>query len=249
MKFRKFLLLPLFILLVVHPAKSNPEKKIINKVWKALGGKKNWEHSHYLSFIFEQEINNQVTISRSHYWDRKTGNYRLETTQKDGSELLVLFNINSKTGQAFINKTKVLSDSLNLHLIDKAFSFYINDSFWLLAPTMLDEPDIAIQKEMGIIINNKKYYCLKISPRSETAKMPIGQYWLFIDIRSGEIIRWNYLLKAQKGNAEVADWLPYKKIGDMKFSTEKIGVSGNFAIRFPAFKISSNMDENIFIHP
>ena len=98
---------------------AQTKEEVISKIWEGAGGKKNWQESRFITFVFAPEKDGKVLLRRSHLWDRTTGNYRFETKTDKNEALLVLFNVNTLKGRSFING-RPLTDSLNTIQIKKA---------------------------------------------------------------------------------------------------------------------------------
>ena len=68
---------------------------------EALGGEPAWNNTHFLRFTFAVDHEGKTVVSRDHTWDKWTGRYRLEGTNKEGQKYVVLMNVNTKEGQAW----------------------------------------------------------------------------------------------------------------------------------------------------
>lgn len=225
--------------------KSSPQTKkdIINKVWKGAGGKKVWENSRYLTFVFAPQRDGKTVVSRSHLWDRYTGDYRFETTNQAKQNLLVLFNVNTQKGTSYLDG-KALPDSLNIKEIKKAYGNFINDSYWLLAPLKLEDEGVNVSLKDPELVDGTKCDVLHLS-FANVGITPGDQYWLYIDSESGQVKRWKYLLQGkQEGNF---NWINYNDLGGgLKLSTFKQNNIQNSAITFPQAKVLTNVDRQKF---
>ena len=68
--------------------------ELAEKVLEAMGGREAWEATRYLRFDFFGR--------RLHHWDRYTGRHRLEGETQDGEEYVVLHNVQSRDGDAWL---------------------------------------------------------------------------------------------------------------------------------------------------
>ena len=85
-------------------AGSDPQAvRIASEVWTALGGDAAWEKARYFRFDFVVEVTGKPPRSYRHWWDRLTGRYRVEGTNKEGQALVILFNVNDRTGRAWVD--------------------------------------------------------------------------------------------------------------------------------------------------
>lgn len=85
-----------------------------------------WDTLHYLQWSFRGE---------HHYlWDKQKN---LATISWDNNQ--VIMNLDSVDGRAFIGEEEVM-DQEKQSLIEDAWSFWCNDSFWLFAPFKVKDP-------------------------------------------------------------------------------------------------------------
>jgi hypothetical protein len=104
------------------------------EVMTAMGGEEAWQATRYLRFDFFG--------FRLHHWDRYTGNHRLEGKTRDGDAYVVLHNVNSREGEAWLNGDKLDGDAL-AEWLERAYGAWINDTYWLVMPYKLRSPTTA----------------------------------------------------------------------------------------------------------
>jgi hypothetical protein len=222
---------------------AQTKEEVIKKVWEAAGGKKNWEESRFLTFIFAPQINGKTLTRRVHLWDRKTGNYRFETKTSEKT-LVVLFNLNSQKGQSFING-KALSDSLNTVEIGKAYKYFITDSYWLLAPLKFEDPGMIVSLEDSEEIDGSPSDVLYVTSE-KNSQGPRGRYWFYVNPVNGRIRRCKILPEGKK-DFEIYDWTNYKDLGGgLKLSTHKQSINKNKAIIFPVASVLVSVETEKF---
>ncbi len=108
--------------------------EIADNVMKAMGGRKNWDKTRYITWNFFG--------NRRHTWDKWTGDVRIEGV-KDKSVSII--NVNKNTGKIFRNGALVTnSDSLTKY-IKSAKGAWINDSCWLLMPFKLKDSGVTLK--------------------------------------------------------------------------------------------------------
>jgi hypothetical protein len=235
------------LLLFSFCAIAQDKETVINKVWDGIGGKANFENARYFHFTFAVERNGKANSGRTHLWDKFTGDYRLESESADGKKSVVLFNINSKKGKAFENGVQ-LPDSTTNKLLTRAYASFINDTYWLLVPSKLQDPGVNTKLEPSEIVNNQDCFVLNLN-FDKVGLTPGDQYWLYISEQTGEVVGWKFLLQNQK-NTSVFEWMPYLDLGQgVKLSTKKTNAESNTSISFPLAKVLQSVDQNIFIKP
>jgi hypothetical protein len=223
---------------------AQTKEEVISKIWEGAGGKKNWQDSRFITFVFAPEKDGKVLLRRSHLWDRTTGNYRFETKTGKNETLLVLFNVNSLKGRSFING-RPLVDSLNTIQIKKANNFFINDSYWLLAHLRLEEPGVKVLLEEPEEIDGR--LCQVLYVNAEKVSQNAGdQCWLYVDPDNGQIKRWKLLAEGQK-EAGIFNWTNLKDLGGgLKLSTRKQNINQNNAITFPVASVLISVEPEKF---
>jgi len=137
----------LLLIAVLFPAVSwgHPAFEVVDVIWYHLGGKEAYETCRYLEFVWTYEREGDVKATRSHKWDRYKGDYVLEyTDSKTNDTYKAYFNVNSRKGVAFKNGAAVGEDEI-AQVLERAYSIFINDTYWLLLPTKLNDPGVRLQ--------------------------------------------------------------------------------------------------------
>lgn len=220
------------------------KEDVINKIWENSGGRKTWENSRYLTFAFAPQREGKTVSSRTHLWDRYTGDYRLETKTPTNQTLVVLFNVNSQKGTSYLDG-KILPDSLNSKEIKRAYGNFINDSYWLLAPLKLEDEGVNVTLKDPEVIEGTKLDVLHLT-FGKVGLTPGDQYWLFVDPASGEVKRWKFLLQSKQEGA--FNWTDYKDLGGgLKLSTFKPNINqAGGGIKFPVASVLTSVDREKF---
>ncbi|MGB4400442.1 MAG: hypothetical protein WBJ10_13810 [Daejeonella sp.] len=220
------------------------KEAVINKIWESSGGRKTWQNSRYLAFSFAPQREGKTVMSRSHLWDRYTGDYRLETKTPTNQDLIVLFNVNSQKGTSYLDG-KILADSLNSKEIKKAYGNFINDSYWLLAPLKLEDDGVNVTLEEPEIVDGTKLDVLHLT-FGKVGLTPGDQYWIYADSVNGQIKRWKFLLQGKQEG--VFNWTDYKDLGGgLKLSTYKQNINqAGAGIKFLNASVLTNVDKDKF---
>lgn len=232
------------VILFCGVAAAQTREEVISKIWEGAGGKKNWQQSRFITFVFAPENNGKIQARRSHLWDRSTGAYRFEARNDRNEALVVLFNVNTLKGKSYLNG-RPLPDSLNNIQINKANNFFINDSYWLLGHLKLEDPGVKVLLEEPEYLEGVLCQVLYVTAERGNQN-PAGQYWFFVDPDNGQIKRWKVLAEGQK-EAEVFNWTKLKDLGGgLKLSTRKQNISQNKAITFPVASVLISVEPEKF---
>ena len=176
---------------------------LADKVMNAMGGRKAWDQTRYLSWTFFG--------NRKHVWDKTSGDVRIEDPSRN---LTILMNINSKVGKAQLNGQEFSNPDSVAKYMDLGNRMWINDSYWLVMPFKLKDSGVTLYylgegtTETGI-----KSDLIKLT-FEDVGVTPDNFYDLWIDIDTKLIKQWAYYPSME--NAEpsfVTPWDNYKQYG------------------------------------
>lgn len=179
---------------VPHPALTNRADSLAWMAFQSYGGPEVWARIPYLTFEFGGRVQDDTSRAgmRRHWWNRQTGAYRYEVHQAD-TLVTVLFNVNTKTGQAYQNGQPV-ADSLNAPWIERAYSAHINDVYWLLAPTKWFDP--GVQRVYEPDSSDSRLEVFRVS-FGEVGLTPGDRYWIYVDTKQERVEGWKFILQHQ----------------------------------------------------
>ncbi|UXX79620.1 hypothetical protein N7E81_00655 [Reichenbachiella carrageenanivorans] len=221
-----------------HPADgfnfeaSDPEAIIIaDKVMTAMGGRKAWDETRYLSWNFFGK--------RSLLWDKFTGDVRIEIPDKNQ---ILLVNINSMNGKAQIEGEEISAPDSLAGYLKKAKSIWINDSYWLVMPYKLKDSGVALY-----YIGNdttalgQESYVLQMA-FDNVGDTPDNIYHIWVDEESNLITQWAFFRKSSHPNPDfITPWEDYQKYGNILLSGGRGG-----ARQLTEIKILSDVPDKAF---
>ena len=185
--------------------------EIADKVMNAMGGKKNWDMTRYLTWNFFG--------SRKHTWDKWTGDVRVDGL-KDKS--VALLNINTNVGRIFRNGAEVSNaDSLKKYL-KMAKSQWINDSYWLLMPFKLKDSGVTLKYlGEGKTEKNEEAYLLGLHFK-EVGDTPQNKYQLWVTKSDDLVKQWSYYAKSENEKPNFTlPWQNYVKMGKIMITGDR----------------------------
>lgn len=230
------------------PSKSDPQAlKIVDELWQALGGKAAWERARYLSFRWILEREAKPVADYRHDWDRYTGRYRVEGTNREGKHFVALFNVNTKEGDAYLDGAQLPADSTRIKFLENAYGRFINDSYWLIMPYKLNDPGVILNYDGEKEIAGQKYDVVKVSFEN-VGLTPKDIYWAYISKTDHLMHRWEYVLQGQEpGTApQPSWWRDWQTIGGIKLAMSKEFEGRPARIYFNEVKVSPTVDEAVF---
>lgn len=249
-----WVVLPAFVLALMVPGvcRAHPAWQIVDLIWEYLGGRDTFARARYVEFTFAVENKGEIKGSRQHTWDRYSGDYVLEfKDSKTSDEWKIFFNIDTRKGVALKNGGGVTEEE-NTQALERAYRIFCNDTYWLLAPTKLQDPGARIQYighagKVEAEGSEGEFVVIYLFFDQKVGVTPGDKYWFNVR-HSGQIASWRYLLES--GEEESWDWTDEKDCGmGIKLSTRKVSKDGETAIVFPNVKLSETMDRARFQPP
>ncbi len=188
--------------------KSSDHQAIIvaDEVMQAMGGRKNWDATRYLVWNFFGK--------RKLWWDKQTGDVRIESYPDSTTYLL---NLGNMTGRVKKRGEQIMSsDSLKLYL-GKAKSIWINDSYWLVMPFKLKDSGVTL-KYIGEENNGDPSDLLELS-FSGVGDTPENKYRVWVSKNTKLVNQWAYFRTVGQAEADfTSPWTDYNKYGHILLS-------------------------------
>ncbi len=182
--------------------------QIADEVMTALGGRKAWDDTRYLTWVFFGR--------RKHCWDKHTGDIRIEST---GDSMVYLLNINTLQGKIWRKgKEETHPDTLQKYL-ERGKSIWINDAYWLVMPYKLKDSGVTLKylgeqnTEAGIPAD-----VLQLTFQN-VGDTPENKYHVFVDKTSRLVVQWSYFKNAANEKPDfTSPWDDWKKYGNIMLS-------------------------------
>lgn len=218
------------------------------RIYEASGGPEAWNALPYLRFKFSVQRSQERGRVIHHFWDRTTGNYRLEFPGPGNIPYVALFNIGTREGKAYWQGT-ALTEEENSGRMDDAYHRFINDTYWLLAPFKLFDP--GVNRTYVPDSSNADFDVIKLT-FGDVGLTPGDQYWLYADKETGRLAQWSYILQSDApGTApRTFVWEDYEEhvtpAGSLFFASRKRGLGTAFAILTDGIETPTQVSEDLF---
>jgi hypothetical protein len=249
MKTRVFALALLALTGAAIAADRDPRADAVGKeLIAAMGGMPAWEKARQFRFDFVVVKEGKPVARFSHAWDRYTGDYKLTGSDKNGAPYTVLFNVNTKTGTAYVNG-RPADATKQAQMLENAYGRFINDSYWLLAPWKIFDPGVHLA-----------YDGEKPCPGGGTCDVlrlsfdnvgltPKDVYWLWVTRDGRRMVQWQYVLGGASDPPTTVAWKDWKTMGGIALSMDKPMPNEPLEIRFENVAVSSARDDSLFAAP
>lgn len=211
---------------------------------KDIGGRGALDAIRFLRFDFVVLSGKRETLRRTHTWDRQTGDYRLEGKMA-GEPYVVLFNVNTRQGQAY-RGLRLEAATDQEQLLRQAYSFYVNDTFWLLGLTRLDQPGVTLQ-EVGVKpVTGRGFPTIyaRIDPAKNIA--PSEQYWYHVDNELGLPAAFSFTPPGKTAPLSTFLWVRWQKLGKINLPARFEMVGGTTVIAIDRLYEPERIEATVF---
>lgn len=217
--------------------------KVAENVMKALGGKEAWDKTRYIRFDFGSEREGKL-VTRAHTWDKWTGRYRLEGQNQQNEPFVVLMNVNTKEGQAWVNGQRQSGDE-EKKLLERAYGTWINDTYWLLMPYKLRDPGVTLTYD-GEAKEGGATYDKVVLTFDNVGLTPKDKYWVWVNRDTHLVDRWDFVLKGEAVPPTTFLWKDWRKVGNVKMSAERVNTKDNRKLVFPVLAAPASLPDTVF---
>ncbi|UCE04117.1 MAG: hypothetical protein JSW67_01310 [Candidatus Latescibacterota bacterium] len=168
---------------------------------QALGGRQAWDGTRYVSWLFFGR--------RTHYWDRWSGDVRIEA-----GDALVLMNINTRQGRAFTGGVEITAADSLAKMLDRGHAWWVNDSYWVFMPYKLKDSGVRLryvgEREMQ---NGRPAQVLELT-FAEVGRTPENKYEVCVDVETNLVGEWSFYRNAEDAEPRFTmPWQDWKRVG------------------------------------
>ncbi|MBC8646724.1 MAG: hypothetical protein H7X85_06145 [Thermoanaerobaculia bacterium] len=219
----------------------------------ALGGESAWEKARVFRFDFVVLREGKEASRFRHAWDRYTGDYRLQGTDKTGAPYTVFFNVNTRDGKVLVNGRPAEGEARD-SLLKSAYTRFINDSYWLLAPWKIFDPGVILAYDgekpcPGELPGGAVCDVLRLSFGETVGLTPKDVYWLWITRDGRRMVQWQYVLGGAQEPPSTALWRDWQPFEGVSLALEKEVIGRPVVLAFENVSVSPRPDPALFIPP
>jgi hypothetical protein len=231
------------------PASDPRAVAVADQVMEAMGGEAAWRGTCFLRFDFAVAVDGKMVMTRSHWWDKWRGRYRLEGKTKEGEAYTVLMNLNTKEGSAW-QGGKPLEGEAKKQLLEKGYEAWVNDSYWLIMPYKLKDPGVVLKLAGELSEKGTTWDKLALS-FDKVGLTPKDRYWAYVNRTTHLVDRWEYILQDEnpKGPPSRFDWNNWQRYGKVMLSPDKMNATDKERIYFPNLAVMEAMPDAVFNSP
>lgn len=222
---------------------------VAQRTLTAMGGPQAFAGLRTLTFDFVVERDGKEVARYHHVWDRWDGRYRVEGTNREGKQVLTLFNVQKPgTGRSWLDGRELDGEELKKAL-EKGYGRFINDSYWLLMPSKMLDPGVNLASEGEIEKDGKSFDVVRLTFGDSVGLTPKDTYWAYVSKESGLMERWEMVLTGQEAKDRSAyTWTDWQDIGaGIRLALTKTAVGGGAVIRFDHVSGSTTANDAAFV--
>ena len=204
-----------------------------------------WDQARYLAFTFNVERDGKIAASFPQRWDRFTGDYRVSGKNREGQDVEVIMNVNTKKGRAWRNGEEV-ADATEM-VNNFGYRRFINDTYWLLMGFKSFDPGVSRAYDGEKTDCGHTYDVVKFS-FDNVGLTPGDVYWMWVNRDTGLVDQWHMKLQGSKPEDEPTPVLfhDYRRFGGLLISTRReIKGRGQF-IRLDDIAVASQTPAGAF---
>jgi hypothetical protein len=232
------------------PARAESDPKAVavaDQVLEAMGGKDAWNGTHFLRFDFAVEHGGKTVVSHAHTWDKWTGRYRLEAKTKAGDPYVVLMNVNTKLGDAYLKGKKLEGAEANKY-VKEAYETWVNDTYWLVMPYKMKDPGVTLKLDGEAKEGTVTYDRVSLSFDS-VGLTPRDHYTAYINRGTHMMDKWEFVLEGEKPPAVPFMWKNWQRYGKVMLSNDKVNTKDGTRIYFPVLDAPAAVTDAVFTSP
>ncbi len=230
------------------PSESDPKAvALADRVMEALGGREAWQATRYLRFDFAVEREGKTLMRRAHTWDRRTGRYRVEATDEQGRPVVVLMNLHTKQGKAWVGGEPASGEALE-KLLESGYAWWVNDSYWLLMPYKMRDDGVVLT-DAGLEAGQGGSWEKVLLTFEGVGLTPKDKYWVFVNRKTGLVDRWEFVLKGADTPPVPWSWSGWKPYGSIQLADERVNTNDGTRILFPVLAVPASVPDAVFTQP
>jgi triosephosphate isomerase len=185
---------------------------LAQQVMERMGGWEAWDATRYVSWHFFGR--------RMHYWDRETGDIRIEF-ENEGETYLILMNVADRSGRAWKN-SEPLEEAELTEMLESGHAMWVNDSYWMFMPYKLLDPGVTL-KYVGekAMADGRGARVVELTFSDGTGLTPGNKYEVYVADDTTLVEQWDFYLEATDPEPRFASpWTGWQEFGGIWLATD-----------------------------
>ncbi len=196
-------------------------REVADAVLERLGGREAWDTTRFVRWKFFG--------GRQHYWDRQTGDVRIEIPERKNDsgaveqpELLILMNIHSKQGRVWTAGEEVADPEKLEGYLTQGHQVWVNDSYWMFMPYKLLDPGVTLKYSGERALEDGRMAdVLEMTFGDGVGYTPQNRYEVFVAKDTGLVEQWAFFAEADQTEPRFTmPWTAWKQFGRIWLATD-----------------------------
>lgn len=206
---------------------------------KAMGGRQAWDQTRYIAWNFFG--------SRRHIWDKHTGNVRIEFTDREsGDPIILLMNINTIEGRVWRNGDEVADAEALTKMLKRGQGAWINDGYWLLMPYKLKDPGVTLNYLGEKMMEDGRPAEVVQLTFTDVGNTPQNKYQVYIAKDTQLVEQWDFFSNADDAEPRFKiPWRDWKRHGRIMLSGDRGEMRGRPA-ELTDIAVFDELPESVF---
>jgi hypothetical protein len=228
-------MLKVLILAALLSANDEQAVQIADQVMEALGGQENWDQARFIRFTNVRR-ERRATFT----WDRQLGRMRIEARNQSGIPFVIVMNIQSRQGNAYVEGRQLQGKELSEYLT-RGSRMWPGATYWFLMPFKWKDPGVSLAYEGKEEVDGVTYDKVHLTFES-VGRSPGDQYWAYVNPKTHLMDRWKFKLEA--GAEGEYRWTGWQRHGGIRIATERVGAEE--VIRFEDVYVGESIPDEVF---
>ena len=196
-------------------AGSDPKAIVVaDRTMEVMGGRTAWDATRYLRWRFFGR--------RLHVWDKHTGDLRIEATDEDDREVVILMNLVTLEGRAWRDGAEITDPAEVTEMLHTGESQWINDSYWVFMPYKLKDSGVTLTYLGERFMEDGRPADTLELTFENVGRTPENRYRVYVAEDSGLVEQWDYYREATDEEPRFSiPWHNWREYGSILLSDER----------------------------
>lgn len=188
---------------------SDPQAvAIADRVMKAMGGRKAWDQTRYITWNFFG--------ARRTYWDKWTDDVRVED-----EDVTILMNLDTRVGRVRKAGKEIVDPDAVASYMRQGFAWWTNDSYWMFMPYKLRDPGVTLKYLREETLKDGRFGdVLGLTFEHGVGLTPRNRYEVFVNRETNLVEQWSYFVDRDDPKPRFTQpWSGWKQFGGILLAT------------------------------
>ncbi len=231
----------LTLLLATSLLAQNAADELARRAIDAAGGTAALEKARYFEFTFAVAHGNERVTAFPQRRDRVTGEYRVSGRDPKRNDFVVIMNVKTRKGRAWLNGEEVHDSRLN-DALGLAYTRFTNDTLWLMMPLKMLDPGVK-REAVGDRSDScgRTWDVVKLTIEGDT-------HWAWINRDTGMVEEWDMHLQSAPADEPPVQVMfhDFARHGGLWISTRREVRNKNQTVMLDSLKVASEAPKGAF---